>query len=85
MDPMMAGRKIRMHVELFDKMEFKEGGLHICCDCLNYIEHPILWFRDYRFYPYCITCMKAYFKPIKIDYVYYPLSNRRHDCHGSRT
>ena len=84
MDPMTAGRKIRLHVELFEHLEFKEGGLHICCDCLNYIEHPILWFREYRFYPYCATCMSLYF-PVKIDCFDSRYPKHRYVSHGSRT
>lgn len=84
MDLMTAGRKIRLHVELFEYLEFKEGGLHICCDCLHYIEHPILWFKEYRFYPYCATCMSLYF-PVKIDCFDYHYPKHRHVSHGSRT
>ena len=86
MDPMTAGRKIRLHVEFLERMEEKEGALHICYDCFNYTETPILWYRDFRFYPYCANCMQSYFQPIKIE-VDYIHKKRRHDCtrDGSRS
>lgn len=86
MDPMTAGRKIRLHLGLLEWMEFKEGSLHICCDCFNYNEQPILWFINYRFYPYCISCMQVYFRKDKIDYLDYFVTKKRtrHACYGSR-
>ena len=84
MDPMTAGRKIRLHVDLLDKLEYKEGSLHICCDCFSYTEHPVLWFIDYRFYPYCINCIYPYFQD-KIDFTLSRVLRRRYACHGSRT
>jgi hypothetical protein len=85
MDPMTAGRKIRLHVELFEQKERKEGTLHICWECMDYTEDPILLYMDYRFYPYCSSCIQVYFQPIKID-ASYPLRNMYHvHRNGSRT
>ena len=81
---MVAGRKIRLHVELFEQKERKEGASHICYDCLNYTECPILWYRDYRFYPYCVSCMSVYF-PNKIDYPVYTLRMQHDHRNGTRT
>ena len=85
---MTAGRKIRLHVEMLEKRELKDGSLHICCDCLNYIEHPLLWFYEYRFYPYCTTCIRLYVKNDKIDYFQSNVPKRIYACHrgyGTRT
>ena len=85
---MTAGRKIRLHVEMLERRELKEGSLHICCDCLHYIEHPLLWFQDYRFYPYCTRCIRAYVQMDKIDYFQSNVPKRIYACHrgyGTRT
>lgn len=85
MDPMTAARKIRMHVDMLERKEFKEGGLHICFDCLNYVETPILWYHDYRFYPYCTDCMIIYYRMDKIDSIRSRIPKRIYVRNGSRT
>ncbi len=85
---MTAGRKISLHVEMLEKRELKDGSLHICCDCLNYIEHPLLWFYEYRFYPYCTTCIRLYVQMDKIEYFQSNVPKRIYACHrgyGTRT
>jgi hypothetical protein len=89
MDPvhinyMTAGRKIRLHVELFEHMEYREGSRHICYDCVGYIEHPLLWFQEYRFYPYCTTCIRRHLLPVKIE-VAHSMRRKSHARHDVRT
>lgn len=81
---MTAGRKIRLHAELFEHMEYKEGARHICYDCVSYIEHPLFLFQAYRFYPYCTTCIRRQFLSVKIEVPEY-LRRNTYACHGVRT